>query len=386
MKRKIVTVFLSISLCINIFGCGNAQTKEETNAQLEESQTKNEEKEQLEENSDSQNTSAITTVSNDFEKGTTEYTVGEFSIHIPTPWTENSVEDGDNLYFYPGNDTSCTLMLIYTDIPELEGATDEDKQSGLDSWANGLTKNDAVISVTNKMDTSYNGISAKSLIMRQTEKSSDQEYIVNARVFFTNHGMGQTLLSVSEDCSIDYLDDYEKILDTLCIIDETTIGKESKSKNEDSAEKSAADSNITLGQKNALSKAKDYLDYTAFSYDGLIDQLEYEGFSIEEATYAADNCDADWGEQASIKAREYLSFSAFSHSGLIEQLKYEGFTKEDATNAADNCGADWNEQASKKAQEYIDTMSFSRSGLIEQLEYEGFTKKQAEYGASAVGY
>lgn len=82
----------------------------------------------------------------------------------------------------------------------------------------------------------------------------------------------------------------------------------------------------------------------------------------------------------------YLSFMAFSRSGLIEQLEYEGYSTEDATFAADHCGADWNEQAAKSAQSYLDTMSFSRQGLIDQLLYEGFTQEQAEYGVTAVGY
>lgn len=85
-------------------------------------------------------------------------------------------------------------------------------------------------------------------------------------------------------------------------------------------------------------------------------------------------------------AKSYLSTMAFSYSGLIEQLEFEGYSTESATYAADNCGADWNEQAAKMAQNYIDTMSFSRSGLIEQLEFEGFTAEQAEYGVTAVGY
>ena len=77
---------------------------------------------------------------------------------------------------------------------------------------------------------------------------------------------------------------------------------------------------------------------------------------------------------------------AFSHDGLIKQLEYEGYSTEDATYAADHCGADWNEQAAKSAKNYLSAMSFSRSGLIQQLEYEGFTASQAEYGASANGY
>lgn len=86
------------------------------------------------------------------------------------------------------------------------------------------------------------------------------------------------------------------------------------------------------------------------------------------------------------KAKEYLDVIAFSYSGLIEQLEYNGFSKEEATYGADNCGADWNEQAAKKAAEYLNVMSFSKSGLIEQLEYNGFTHDQAVYGVEAVGY
>lgn len=85
-------------------------------------------------------------------------------------------------------------------------------------------------------------------------------------------------------------------------------------------------------------------------------------------------------------ANSYLNALAFSYDGLIKQLEYEGYSTEDATYAADHCGADWNEQAAKSAKSYLNSMSFSRSGLIQQLEYEGFTPSQAEYGATANGY
>ena len=145
-------------------------------------------------------------------------------------------------------------------------------------------------------------------------------------------------------------------------------------------------STITVGQKNALKRAKDYLDYTSFSRGSLISQLKYEGYTTEEATYAVDNCGADWNEQALDKAKDYLDYSSFSYDGLIEQLEYEEFTPEQATYGVDNCGADWNEQAAKKAKSYLDYSSFSRDSLISQLEYEGFTHEQAVYGAQANGY
>ena len=54
----------------------------------------------------------------------------------------------------------------------------------------------------------------------------------------------------------------------------------------------------TAGEKNALSSALSYLDFSAFSYSGLVKQLEFKGYTNEEAVYAADNCGADWNEQA----------------------------------------------------------------------------------------
>lgn len=84
-------------------------------------------------------------------------------------------------------------------------------------------------------------------------------------------------------------------------------------------------------------------------------------------------------------AKQYLSTMPFSHDSLIKQLEYEGFSSDDATYAADNCGADWNAQAAKSAQSYLDTQAFSRQGLIDQLEYEGYTEDQATYGVDSVG-
>ena len=207
----------------------------------------------------------------------------------------------------------------------------------------------------------------------------------------------------------------------------------------------------TASQRNAVKMAKDYLKYMPFSREGLIDQLEYEEFTTEDATYGVDNSDADWNEQAVKcaekyldytsfsrqglidqleyegftpeqavygvdatglgsessnadgetsgsgvtgtvsqdnalqKAKEYLKYMPFSRKGLIDQLEYEGFSNEDAVYGVDNSGADWNEQAVKSAEKYLDFTSFSRQGLIDQLEYEGYTHEQAVYGVDGVG-
>ena len=89
---------------------------------------------------------------------------------------------------------------------------------------------------------------------------------------------------------------------------------------------------------------------------------------------------------ATRQAKDYLNFTAFSRQGLIEQLEFEGYSTEDATFAVDHIEVDWMEQAAKAAQNYLDFSSFSKQGLIDQLEFEGFTSEQAAYGVSAVGY
>ena len=96
--------------------------------------------------------------------------------------------------------------------------------------------------------------------------------------------------------------------------------------------------NATIGQKNALASANSYLDIKGFSYEGLIEQLEYEKFTTEQATYAVDNCGADWNEQAAKCAEDYLDFTSFSRDSLIEQLEYEGFTNEQAVYGVNSVG------------------------------------------------
>lgn len=143
---------------------------------------------------------------------------------------------------------------------------------------------------------------------------------------------------------------------------------------------------VDTAKQQALKKAKSYIGMMAFSYEGLIEQLEYERFTTEQAKYGADNCGANWNQQALKKAKSYLGINSFSYNGLIGQLEYEKFTTEQAKYGADNCGANWNEQAAKKAKSYLDMMSFSKDELISQLIYEGFTKEQANYGATANGF
>jgi hypothetical protein len=60
-----------------------------------------------------------------------------------------------------------------------------------------------------------------------------------------------------------------------------------------------------------------YLSGIYMSRLGLIDQLEWEGFSTDEATYGTDSTGADWYSQAYGKAVELMA------EGYTEQEAYE---------------------------------------------------------------
>jgi uncharacterized protein YecT (DUF1311 family) len=90
-------------------------------------------------------------------------------------------------------------------------------------------------------------------------------------------------------------------------------------------------------------------------------------------------------------AQSYLSISAFSRDGLIEQLSSQagnGFNVNDATKAVDSLNVDWNQEAVKSAKQYLQMMGFSCNGLVQQLSSRAgakFTQQQATFGAQRAG-
>lgn len=139
--------------------------------------------------------------------------------------------------------------------------------------------------------------------------------------------------------------------------------------------------------EDAINDFSYYEEFDANDYDYNYDYNLEEETTQETTSASSSDSSLTLEQQNAIRSVEsYLSFTSFSRTGLIDQLEYEGYSTETATFAVDNYNIDWNEQAAKKAQEYLDFSSFSRDELIDQLEYEGFTAEQAEYGVTAVGY
>ena len=73
-----------------------------------------------------------------------------------------------------------------------------------------------------------------------------------------------------------------------------------------------------------------------------------------DATWAVDHLSVDWNDQAAKKAAEYLAYTSFSRQGLIDQLIYEGFspslpTTTSASTVEDRSPATTNEVTPKVA-------------------------------------
>ena len=91
----------------------------------------------------------------------------------------------------------------------------------------------------------------------------------------------------------------------------------------------------TEGEKYALLSAQQYLLVIPMSYNKLIEQLEFDGYTTDEAIYAADNCNADWYEQAVKSGKNYLEILPLSRKALKEQLVFDEFEEDIAEYAVE---------------------------------------------------
>ncbi len=336
----------------------------------------------------------------DFAAGTTTYQVDDLQFEVPNAWLEDVQEDGAYYYFYPHTKYDGTefLMIQFSNLLTEESITSEEAFGG---YVDGIVGSaDDYQEDHKEIATNRNG--EKYGRLDYTFTVSDAPVRVVSGIFDSAHGT--VAFALASDSDIHYLEEFLQIIDSVQIVadgdastdreviladqipDEPVSEPEAQEEPEAEPDPEPETPSMTTGQYNALKTANRYLDVLPFSYTGLIEQLEYEGYSHEEAVYGADNCGADWYEQALLQAESYLDTMPFSYTGLIEQLEYEGFTHAEAVYGADNCGADWYEQAVLQAERYLELMSFSRQGLIDQLLYEGFTQDQAVYGAEQNGY
>lgn len=305
-KERAIPLILSVALAFCLVGCSNdAPTEEET--EPEATQQSNIESGRIK--------------TNDFNDGASEYYIKNLWFSVPSSWRMDNERNPGTTYFYPpaGNGLEL-LMVVFSESKESIL-----KQESVDGLISGLEEGYENYKYTSSAF-DKNLIGENYAIIKYSSTVKGNDYNFSMVCFDCDRGFVYFLLGELSNSSHDYSSDFKNIVDSVAI---SSVP----------AKTEPEEKNATTGEINALEKALSYLNYTSFSRSGLIDQLEYEGFSTEEATYGVDNC-----------------------------------------------GADWNEQAAKKAQSYLDYSSFSRQGLIDQLVFEGFTQEQAEYGVSAVGY
>lgn len=95
---------------------------------------------------------------------------------------------------------------------------------------------------------------------------------------------------------------------------------------------------MTEEKYEALKSARFLARSSAYSYQMLIKVLQFSHTSEEAAVFAADNCGVDWYEQAARCVQIYLEHNNFSRDELIDKLEAEGFTHEQAVYGVDQNG------------------------------------------------
>lgn len=285
--------------------------------------------EQITEDTSGRETETMSTIEAEAETSAIdEFSYSDYGVNIPIPdsWilASSNTSDEGNLkvqYYIPSSFAS-----VFVNVVELS-PEDEILRELLPPSALSSFKEEDTYQEIESNNVSVGGKSGKATA-----------FFCNGNFYFLTTITTETcfvyLLYKHSEFDSENLDEYSDVLENMKFIDSTDTNTDSTKTN--SAETSE---DISLEFKNALAEAGNYLSHIPFSYSGLVSQLEFEGYSTEAATYAADNCNADW-----------------------------------------------NEQAANKAKSYMEHMSFSRDELTSQLEYEGYTKEQAEYGAAAVGY
>ena len=66
--------------------------------------------------------------------------------------------------------------------------------------------------------------------------------------------------------------------------------------------------------------------------------MEYVGYETNDINFAVDNVVVDWNEECYECAEQYLEIMSFSKQGLIDQLEYEGYTNEQINYAINKVG------------------------------------------------
>ncbi len=272
------------------------------------------------------------------------FEIGDFTIYLPE-YFQNVVSTKEGLSFradegYP----ILTITLMDMELNSEAADAFMDALKDRDDFMEDTDTSYGIRTLKRAGRTVYYSETTGNLTLNDDDSDNDTSTPSKCFIYLLSNNnktsfISMILIQPNEGLKYDYENEFDNIVDNVVINDKKEEEEQSNTNSTTSSSSStttpstssnASTPSPTTGEKNALRSAREYLNFSAFSYTGLIKQLEYEGYSTEEATYAADNCNANWNEQAAKSAKEYLDMSSFSRQELINQLIYEGYTQEQA--------------------------------------------------------
>lgn len=272
------------------------------------------------------------------------FEIGDFTIYLPE-YFQNVVSTKEGLSFradegYP----ILTITLMDMELNSEAADAFMDALKDRDDFMEDTDTSYGIRTLKRAGRTVYYSETTGNLTLNDDDSDNDTSTPSKCFIYLLSNNnktsfISMILIQPNEGLKYDYENEFDNIVDNVVVNDKKEEEEQSNTNSTTSSSSStttpstssnASTPSPTTGEKNALRSAREYLNFSAFSYTGLINQLEYEGYSTEEATYAADNCNANWNEQAAKSAKEYLDMSSFSRQELINQLIYEGYTQEQA--------------------------------------------------------
>lgn len=280
------------------------------------------------------------------------YELNGVEYRIPLAW-ETAEKDG-NYYYYPEGKSASQTAMLMVNYSSMDGGMDYGNVSDvIDAYAGGVGKADGVSNFLKASYPEWNDNAVKLTYNLDVDSDSYRVSQYAAPVLYDG------IFSIAFFGGDKYQSTYDLILGHV---------------------KFPSYSDATLDKSDNLDDLDDE-DDDDYDYDWDDDDSSASTSSVTSSSGQNENLSTERASALQM-AHDYLKSSAFSRTGLIKQLEYEGFSKDDATYAVDNCGADWKAQAALMAKQYRKSSAFSHKGLVDQLEYEGFTPEQAEYGAT----
>lgn len=278
---------------------------------------------------------------------TTKYELDNVQFHVPNYFKITDKDDVNPVVFIADNSDFTVMGLTWVNEELNDSSIDEYTDSFLETDAFKYLPKDYEIEEKSFKNEQGNYQYYKLISNSGHVILDNQSIYANVNLYFISNnkhnGYGVLSYVQYDGLEYNYYNDILDIVENVSITDEkeeTTSNTTNSTSNsstttttpntDSSASTNSSAPTPTVGQKNALNRALDYLDYNEFSRQGLIDQLLYDGYTQEEAEYGADHTNANWDEEAALKAMDYLSVMSFSRQRLIEQLIFDGFTQEQA--------------------------------------------------------